>query len=228
MHAPRATRICWRSPRAGSPVTDIFIDRGDNAVARTVAGNETAKLSDRGLSRLLERAETDETIGACVYGRPDLSSGVIKAALASAAARSKETNDRVAAAQRVAITLKQANKLTEAQIGAFATKKKYEKAIASISLLSNLKFYHLENMMHGPRLGGLTLICKSLGFNISTMTMLWNLAAARNGATREEVQHARKDFLSLSKDVARRVVRFWQVRQSGGPALIRLRAAAAR
>ena len=32
-----------------SPVTDILIDRGDNEVARTVAGNETAKLSAQGL-----------------------------------------------------------------------------------------------------------------------------------------------------------------------------------
>ena len=71
-------------------------------------------------------------------------------------------------------------------------------------------------MMHGQRLGGLTLVCKSLGFNMSTMTALWNLAAARNGATRDEVQNARKDFLSVSRDVAQRVVRFWQVRQSAG------------
>ncbi len=199
-----------------SPVTDILIDRGDNEVARTVAGNETAKLSDQGLTRLLERAETDETIGAGVYGRPDLSPDAIKAALARAAARSEETNDRVAAAQRHCITLKQGNELTESRIVTFAEEKKYEEAVAAISLLSNLKFYYLENMMHGQRLGGLTLVCKSLGFNMGTMTALWNLVAARNGATRDEVQNARKDFLSVSRDVAQRVVRFWQVRQSAG------------
>jgi uncharacterized protein (DUF2336 family) len=199
-----------------TPVTDILIDRGDNDVARTVAGNETARLSEQGFTRLLKRAEGDEAISASVYARPDLPSDLVHNALATAAASSEENNERVAAAQRLAITLKQSGELNESRIAAFAAEKNYEDVIAAISLMSNLKFRYLENMMHGQRLGGLTLVGKSLGFSVTTMTALWKLAAARNGATTDEVQNARKDFLSVSRDVAQRVVRFWQVRQSTG------------
>lgn len=203
-------------PNLTSPVTDILIDRGDNDVARTVAGNETAALSEQGITRLLQRAEGEEAIGASVYARPDLPSDAIKNALNRAAVFTAETGDRIAAAQRLVITLKQSNALTETQIVTFATEKQYEEVISAVSLLSNLRFHYLENMMHGQRLGGLTLVCKSLGFSMTTMTALWKLAAVRNGATTEEVQNARREFLAISKEVAQRVVRFWQVRQSAG------------
>lgn len=201
-----------------SPVTDILIDRGDNDVARTVAGNETARLSEQGLTNLLKRAESDETISAGVYARSDLSAEAINAALTRAAARLNETNEKIAEAQRLALSLKETGDLVEAQIDALATVKKYEETVAVISLMSNLKFGYIEPMMHGQRLGGLTLVCKSLGCNLNTMTALWKLAEARNGATKEEIQNARKEFLAVSKDVAQRVVRFWQARQSAASA----------
>jgi len=197
-------------------VTDILINRGDNLVARTVAGNETARLSERGLTQLIERAESDETIGAGVYARADVPADLIKAALAKAVARSGERGDRIAAAQRLALSLKHSGDLTEEQVVAFASVQKYEETIAALSLMVNLKFSYIENMLHGSRLGGLTLVCKSLGFSMQTMSALWDLAMTRNRVSREDVHAARKEFLSISRDVAQRVLRFWQVRQSAG------------
>ena len=112
------------------------------------------------------------------------------------------------------MTLSQTGELTERKIRTFAEEEEYEELVAAISLMSRLKFQSLERMMHGPRLGGLTLVCKSLGFSMTTMNALWKLAVSRNGATSVEVQSARKDFLAISKEIAERVVRFWLVRQS--------------
>ncbi len=195
-------------------MTDILIDRGDNEVARTVASNETARLSEKGIDGLLERAGSDETIGVGLYARSDVPPERIKAGLASAEARSQDTEARIASAQRLVVTLKQTGALTEQKIGAFAAEGQYEELIAAISLRSRLKFQSLESMMHGPRLGGLTLVCRSLGFTTTTMNALWKLAVSRNGATAEEVRNARREFLALSREIAERVVRFWLVRQS--------------
>lgn len=200
-----------------SPVTDILIDRGDNEVARNIAGNETAELSDRGVARLLERAQSDETIGAGLYMRSNLRPDVLRDALTNAVSRREEdTRAKIAAAQRLAVTLKQAGELTEFKINVFAAEGRYEELIASISLLSRLKFQLIESMMHGHRLGGLTLVCKSLGYNITTMNAVWNLAVSHNGATPDDIRNARKDFLAVSKEIAERVIRFWLVRQSAG------------
>ena len=197
-----------------SPITDILIDRGDNEVARTVAANETATLSDSGVSRLIERSKDDETIGVGLYARRDLRSDAIRAQLDRAEARTQDANAKIAEAQRHALTLNQAGELTEQCLSAFAAEGKYEDVIAAISLMSKLKYQTLENMMHGQRLGGLTLVCKSLGFSMITMNAFWKLSMSRNIAAQEDVQSARRDFLAVSKEMAERVVRFWLVRQS--------------
>ena len=197
-----------------APITDILIDRGDNEVARTVAANETAMLSDNGVSRLIERSKNDETIGVGLYARRDLRSDAIKAQLDRAEARTQDANAKIAEAQRLALTLNQAGELTEQRLNAFAAEGKYEELIAAISLMSKLKYQTLENMMHGQRLGGLTLVCKSLGFSMLTMNAFWKLSMSRNIAAQEDVQSARRDFLAVSKEMAERVVRFWLVRQS--------------
>lgn len=195
-------------------VTDILIDRGDNEVARNVASNETAKLSERGISRLVERAKNDETISAGLYMRSDLSPDAISMELAHAETRAENKRAKIATAQRLVVTLKQTDQLTELKIGEFAAEQKYEELIAAISLMSHLKYQLVESMMHGQRLGGLTLVCKSLGFKMTTMNLLWKLAVSRNGATSDEVQNARKDFLAVSREISERVLRFWLVRQS--------------
>jgi uncharacterized protein (DUF2336 family) len=197
-----------------SPVTDILIDRGDNEVARTVAANETAALSETGVSRLIERAKGDETIGVGLYARRDLWSDAIKAQLDRAEARSQAANARIAEAQRFVLGLNQTGELTERRLAGFAEDGKYEELIAAISLMSKLKHQTLENMMHGQRLGGLTLVCKSLGFSTITMNAIWKLSMSRNRAAQADVQSARRDFLAVSKEMAERVVRFWLVRQT--------------
>ena len=46
------------------PVTDILVHKGDQKVARSVAGNRGARLSENGLDKLVERAESDQSISA--------------------------------------------------------------------------------------------------------------------------------------------------------------------
>lgn len=197
-----------------SPVTDILIDRGDNEVARNVASNETADLSDKGVTRLIEHSKSDETIGAGLYARSNEHSEVLAAKFAREETQAEDARIKIAAAQRLVVTLMQTDELTESKIGAFAADNRYEELIAAIALMSRLNFQNIENMMHGKRLGGLTIVCKSLGFSTVSMNALWKLAMSRNGAMAEEVQSARKDFLAVSKEIAERVVRFWLVRQS--------------
>ena len=104
--------------------------------------------------------------------------------------------------------------MTEFRIAEFAAEEKLEEVVAAISLMSKMKYQNIAGMMQGPRLGGLTMVGKSLGFSIITMNAFWKLAVSRNMATPAHVQSARRDFLSLSKEMAERVVRFWLVRQS--------------
>src|ERR1043166_3181525 len=55
------------------PVTDVLIERGDREVARSVAQNRAARLSEGGFSTLVERAEADGDLAEKVGSRAHIS-----------------------------------------------------------------------------------------------------------------------------------------------------------
>ena len=56
----------------GEAVTDVLVRRGDREVARQVAENHGARISETGFVRLVERAETDGILAEKVGLRPDI------------------------------------------------------------------------------------------------------------------------------------------------------------
>jgi uncharacterized protein (DUF2336 family) len=69
-------------PDLPSDVTDILVLRGDTKVLKTLARNESAALSDVGLTALLHRARDDEALKADIAMRGDLAELDIDAILA--------------------------------------------------------------------------------------------------------------------------------------------------
>jgi uncharacterized protein (DUF2336 family) len=199
------------------PVTDILLNRGSDDVARTIAHNRTARLSPQGVHRLAELSERDESIGAGLAGRTDISSKLFDSALAQSAERVGQNGAKIAAAQRAAVSLKQANKLDESAIRGFALKGEYEGLSAALAFLVNLRYQTLEAMMYSGRASGLSLICKSLGFELGTLSSVLALATSRNNLPPGELDQARREFVEVSRETANRIVRFWQVRQSLNP-----------
>jgi uncharacterized protein (DUF2336 family) len=62
------------SERAVLPeqVTDVLLERGDPAVARSTARNAGAVFSDNGYATLVERSRHDDDLALSVWGRPEL------------------------------------------------------------------------------------------------------------------------------------------------------------
>ena len=200
------------------PVTDILVHKGDQQVARSVASNRAARLSPRGLDRLVQRAESDQSISASLSARPEIEPELLKTALSRATVRAELNSKAAAAAMRLAISLKQANGLHDEQIAAFAEHGEYENLIAGIAVRANLKYEVIENLLRSEKIAGIVLVCKSVGTPWKTAEATLRLAQKRNHSlTEEEIAGARRDFLDLSRATAERIVRFWQLRQSVSP-----------
>src|SRR5580704_849230 len=56
----------------GEAVTDVLVRRGNGEVARSVAGNRMARISETGFFRLIRRAESDGVLAEKVGLRPDI------------------------------------------------------------------------------------------------------------------------------------------------------------
>jgi len=200
------------------PVTDILVHKGDQQVARSVASNRAARLSLQGLDKLVERAESDQSISASLSARPEIEPELLKTALSRATARAELSSKAVAAAMRLAITLKQTNGLHDDQIAAFATNAEYENLVAGLAVRANLKYEVINNLMRSEKIAGVVLVCKSIGTPWKTAEAILRLALKRNdNITEAEIAHARRDFLDLSRATAERIVRFWHLRQSVSP-----------
>ena len=53
-------------------VTDILVERGNQAVVFRTAGNGGAQFSDFGISALVTKARDDGDLALCVWSRPDI------------------------------------------------------------------------------------------------------------------------------------------------------------
>jgi len=199
-----------------APVTDILINRGNIDVARKVTTNMSAELSAAGTKQLLNHSESDEVLSAGICARTDIPTEMLTTAVKQASARAEEKLRRMAAAQRLVVSLKQEGQLNENKLAEFAANRQYEELIAALALLSHLKFGFVENLTQKGRLGGLVLLCKATGLAWSSVDTVLALIASRNTLDEGEVRGAHRDFVNVSRATAERIVRFWCVRQSAG------------
>jgi uncharacterized protein (DUF2336 family) len=201
-------------PGLTEPLTDILIERGNQDVARSVANNASAQLSRAGLEQLVRLAERDDVVGAGLSVRSDIPPNRLQALLAKAAARAEQKLVDVAAAQRLIVSMKQSGHLVETDVVNFARARHYEALVASLSLLADLKYDAIENLMLHTEAGGLVLVCKALGFDWNTTMEILRAGGERSGLAERGLHRAHGDFMKLSKATADRVLRFWHVRQN--------------
>jgi uncharacterized protein (DUF2336 family) len=227
----------------GEPVTDVLVRRGDREVARRLAGNRGARLSEKGFSNLIQRAEDDGILAEKVGLRPDIPAPLFRDLLSKATAIvhrrllaaatpemraeicqvltkvSKEVGARVGprdyrAAQRLVLGLNRAGRMTEATLAAFCSEGKYEEAVAGLAALAGVPIDVADRLMGGDRPDPVLILCKAAGLGWPTVKAVITVRPEGGGPSSQGLDIAFANYGRLSASTAQRVVRFWQVRQS--------------
>jgi uncharacterized protein (DUF2336 family) len=225
----------------GEAVTDVLVRRGNGEVARSVAGNRMARLSETGFFRLVRRAETDGILAEKVGLRPDIppqlfrqlltraTSVVQQRLLASATPElkaeirnvlrkvSSEVGIRVGprdyrAAQRFVLGLHRAGRMDEVALAGFANEGKYEETVAGLAALSKVPINIADRLMAGERPDPILILCKAAAMNWPTAKSIIVLHPDRKALSSQGLDSAFANYERLSASTAQRVVRFWQVR----------------
>lgn len=225
----------------GEAVTDVLVRRGDTEVMHSVAGNQSAKLSEGGFSALVKRAEDDGALAEKVGARPDIPPHLFRDLLVRATAVvqqrllqsakpetkaeiqrvldkvSKEFSKSAAirdytAAQAVVMGLHQAGKLNEAKLAEFANDKKYEETVTSLAMLCGVPIEAADRLMNGDRPDPILILCKAAGYNWMTVRAIIMSRPSAKGTSSQSLDAAYANFEKLTPATAQRVVRFWQVR----------------
>ena len=234
------------STRSGisETLSDVLVQRGNGEVARSVATNPKARLSENAFTTLVRRAERDGVLAEKVGMRTDIPPRLFRQLLMQASevvqkrllAQAKpdtqaeirrvlaKVTDEVAAkaaprnytATLAAVqALHKERKLTEADIAEYANSGKYEETIAALATISMVPIEVVDRLINGERADPVLILARAAGFRWPTVRSIIN---GRPGAkpSPQVLDAARENFERLTQTTAQRVVHFWQVRQGTG------------
>jgi uncharacterized protein (DUF2336 family) len=234
-------------PSLGAAVTDVLVRRGDREVARQVAENHGARISETGFVRLVARAESDGVLAEKVGLRPDIPPRMFRELLAKAtavvherllAAASPELREEIRrvldqisgeigarvgprdyhTAQRIVLALMQAGRMNEAVLARFAHEHKFEETVVAVAALSKVPIKIVDRLMAGERPDPILILCKAGDMSWPTVKSIIVSCAQANGTSSQistqTLDTALGNYERLSVSTARRVVRFWQVKQN--------------
>ena len=227
----------------GEAVTDVLVRRGDRDVARRVAGNHNARISQSGFSSLVKRAEDDGVLAEKVGLRPDIPQPMFRELLTKATAVvhnrllasatpevkaeikrvlakvSKEVGARVGprdytAAQRLVLGLHRSGRMNEAALAEFCSEHKYEETVVGLAALAKVPIDVADRLMAGERPDPVLILCKAAGFSWPTVKAIIMVRPSGKAAAGQGLEAAFANYGRLSASTAQRVVRFWQVRKN--------------
>lgn len=222
-------------------LSDVLVRRGDREVARSVANNRQARLSDTAFTALVKRAERDGVLAEKVGLRTDIpprlfrqlvmqaGSIVQQRLLAQAKPDTQAEIRRVLAKVTEEVAAKAAprnyttalaavqarhkeKQLTEADVVGYAKSGRYEETVAALAVVSAVPVEVVDRLINGERPDPVLILARAAGFGWRTVRAI--MAARPDPKSNSQILEAARDnFERLTVATAQRVVRFWQVTQ---------------
>lgn len=233
--------ISKRAKLSGA-VTDVLVERGDLEVVTSTAGNPGAEFTEKGYTKLVERAEGDDRLAACVGCRPGIPrhhllqllakasdavrdklrearpetrqevDGIVRQVAANAQARSAGDDADVIAARQLVGRMHEAGELNEAQVAAFARDNRFNETNAAISCLASVPFVIVEKMMIESRSEGVMVLSKVLEFRWPTVKAILEMRGSIQSPANDEA-FTRISYDRLKPSTAQQVLRFHKMQQ---------------
>jgi uncharacterized protein (DUF2336 family) len=229
-------------------VTDVLMLRGNDEVIHSTVNNPGAEFSERGFTRLINRAEGDDTLTTCLGMRPTMPRHLYLKLLAKASATVRERleaanpqqadevpnavreatrrarsapsaiTQETAIAHALVKSLYEDGRLDEFQVAAFAEAGKFDEANAAIAALAKVPVSIAENMMVETRAEGVMILAKVSGMSWSTVKALINMRDDLSGMDRADLQTCKATYERLRPSTAQQVLRFHRMQQTAAPA----------
>jgi hypothetical protein len=226
----------------------VLVLRGDDEVIHSTVNNPGAEFSERGFTRLINRAEGDDNLATCIGLRPTIPRHLYLKLIAKAsvtvrarleAANPQQAADvptavreatRLARAAPSAITQETAiahalvkslyedGRLDELQVAAFAEAGKFDEANAAIAALANVPVSIAENMMVETCAEGVMILAKVSGVSWPTVKAIINMRDDLSGMEPVDLRACKATYERLRPSTAQQVLRFHRMQMTAAPA----------
>jgi uncharacterized protein (DUF2336 family) len=235
--------ISTRKTLSGA-VTEILVERGNDAVVMSTVNNQGASFSELGYNRLVQRAETSDGIASCVALRPSIPRHhllkLISRASASVRARMAAANPKLAGEISAAIQkatrqtrsasatlseeaaishelvrlLYKDGRLDENEVLKFAINDKFDEANAAIACLAHVPVSVVEAMMIEASNEGILILSKVANFSWPTVKAIIDLRQRLANQPLSENIAERDTYERLRPSTAQQVLRFHRMQQA--------------
>ncbi len=225
-------------------VTDVLVMRGNDEVVQNTVNNPGAEFTERGFTRLVNRAEADDDLATCVGLRPnlprhlylkllakasatvrerleaanprqaDVVSGAVREATRRARAASSAMTRQTEIAHALVKSLFEDGRLDEPLVAQFAEGGKFDEANAAIAALANVPVAIAENMMVESRAEGVMILCKVSGLSWPTVKAIIDMRDQLSGSEPTDLPSCRATYERLRPSTAQQVLRFHRMQQT--------------
>ena len=231
-------------------VTDVLVQRGNDEVVQSTVNNPGAEFTERGFTRLVDRAERNDNLAASVGMRPSMPRHLYLKLLAKASdtvrQRLEAANPQQAAevptvvkeatrrarsatstitpdteiAHALVKSLHADGRLDESQVAKFVEAGKFDEANASIAALANLPVATAENMMLESRAEGVMILAKVAGLSWPTVRTLIKMRDELSGTEPSDLTACKDTYERLRPSTAQQVLRFHRMQQNSPGTLV--------
>jgi uncharacterized protein (DUF2336 family) len=225
-------------------VTEVLVLRGNDEVIQSTVNNPGAEFSERGFTRLVDRAEGDDNLATCVGLRPTIPrhlylkllakasetvrqqletanpsltgnvSSAVQEATRLARSAPSATSRETVIAHALVKSLFEDGRLDEHQVAAFANAGKFDEANAAIAALANVPVSVAENMMVETRAESVMILAKVSGMSWSTVKAIINMRDGLSGMDRTDPQACKATYERLRPSTAQQVLRFHRMQRT--------------
>jgi len=220
------------------PVTDVLVERGDRAVAVSVAGNAGARFSETGFIVLIRRSAGDDLLAERLGARREIpahlflkllsvASERVRAKLRASHPQALAEIDRVVETvtgrmkAQVVVAPRDysdhleelgdrfiAGRLNEGDLVKFAQAGRFEQAVVTLALLARIPVAVVDRAMLSERSDVLLVIARAINLKWSTAKLMLGLRAAPGALSPDELQKNLAAFEQMSPTTAAHLMRF--------------------
>lgn len=235
-------RVIAERAEVTPPVTDVVVERGDSSVAGILADNGGAQFSDRGMSRLIDKAAGDRDLQAKLVARKDLTLAAIgrllpiitdelARRLRHRAPRVSESTvveyladwigDRRKCEERTVALIagiRKGDLKANDIVGELVAQRRLHDAGTVLAQVLDLAPAYVFNALDGASLQSALLLMRAAGLGWPVADALLRLREAKAGPCGHQAPPTRDEYMTLDIGAAQRVIRFVKVRSAVGAA----------
>jgi uncharacterized protein (DUF2336 family) len=224
-------------------VTDVLVVRGHKEVVRSVATNDGARFSERGILHMIKRSERDSILVEQLGRRKDIPRHLFQQLIAKAADNVKkklerertDTASQIQAlvtdvtgtlhskfgpasksyfnAKRAIARERHLGTLNERRIFEYAQSNEFDEVTAGLASLCSLPVDVVERALIDKSREVLLILANGLGFSWNTTMSLVFLSAPDHRILSQDLDEMRQAFAGLNTETSRSVLRTYQSRK---------------